>query len=29
MSFGVRNATQTFQRLMDDTFRELDFCFAY
>jgi hypothetical protein len=29
MSFGLRNATQTFQRFMDDTLRGLDFCFAY
>jgi hypothetical protein len=29
MSFGLRNAVQTFQRFMDDTLRGLDFCFAY
>jgi hypothetical protein len=29
MSFGVRNAAQTFQRFMDDILRGLDFCFAY
>jgi hypothetical protein len=29
MSFGLRNAAQTFQRFMDDTLRSLDFCFAY
>jgi cleavage and polyadenylation specificity factor subunit 1 len=29
MSFGLRNAAQTFQRFMDDTLRGLDFCFAY
>jgi hypothetical protein len=29
MSFGLRNAAQTFQRFTDDTLRELDFCFAY
>jgi cleavage and polyadenylation specificity factor subunit 1 len=29
MSFGLRNATQTFQRFMDDIMRGLDFCFAY
>jgi cleavage and polyadenylation specificity factor subunit 1 len=28
MSFGLRKAAQTFQRFMDDTLRELDFCFA-
>jgi cleavage and polyadenylation specificity factor subunit 1 len=25
MPFGLRNATQTFQRFMDTTFRNLDF----
>jgi hypothetical protein len=29
MSFGLRNAAQTFQRIMDDILRGLDFCFAY
>jgi hypothetical protein len=29
MSFGLRNAAQQFRRFMDDTLRELDFCFAY
>jgi hypothetical protein len=29
MSFGLRNAAQTFQRFMDDNLRRLDFCFAY
>jgi hypothetical protein len=29
MSFGLRNAAQTFQRFMDDILRGLDFCFAY
>jgi hypothetical protein len=29
MSFGVRNAAQTFQRFMDDILRGHDFCFAY
>jgi hypothetical protein len=27
--FGLRNAAQTFQRFMDDTLQEFDFCFAY
>ena len=29
MSFGLRNAAQTFQRFIDDTLKDLDFCFAY
>jgi hypothetical protein len=29
MSFGLRNAAQTFQRSMDDSLRGLAFCFAY
>jgi hypothetical protein len=29
MSFGLRNAAQTFQRFMDDILRGLDFCFVY
>jgi hypothetical protein len=29
MSFGLRNAAQTFQRFMDDMLQHLDFCFAY
>jgi hypothetical protein len=29
MSFGLRNAAQKFQRLMEDTLRALDFCLAY
>jgi hypothetical protein len=29
MSFGLRNAAQTFQRFIDDILRGLDFCFAY
>ena len=29
MSFGLRNAAQTFQRFMDDNLKDLDFCFAY
>jgi hypothetical protein len=29
MSFGLRNAAQTFQCFMDDILRELGFCFAY
>jgi hypothetical protein len=29
MSFGLRNVSQTFQHLMDDILRALDFCFAY
>jgi hypothetical protein len=29
MSFGLRNAAQTFQRFMDNILRRLEFCFAY
>ena len=29
ISFGLRNAAQTFQRLMDDIMRDFNFCFAY
>jgi len=29
MSFGLRNAAQTFQRFLDEILKELDFCFAY
>jgi hypothetical protein len=29
MSFGLRNATQTFQRFMDEILRGFEFCFAY
>jgi hypothetical protein len=29
MSFGLRNAAQTFQRFIDDVLRGLDLCFAY
>jgi hypothetical protein len=29
MSFGLRNAEQTFQRFMDEILRGFDFCFAY
>jgi hypothetical protein len=28
MSFGLRNAAQSFQRFMDDILRNLNFCFA-
>ena len=29
ISFGLRNAAQTFQRFMDEILRGFDFCFAY
>lgn len=29
MSFGLRNAAQTFQRFMDEVTRGLEFCFVY
>jgi cleavage and polyadenylation specificity factor subunit 1 len=29
MSFGLRNAAQTFQRFMDEILKNLEFCFAY
>lgn len=29
MSFGLRNAAQTFQRFIDEITRDLDFCFFY
>lgn len=29
MPFGLCNATQTFQRFMDDITRDLDFCYVY
>jgi len=29
LSFGLRNAAQTFQRFIDDVLKDLDFCFAY
>jgi len=29
MSFGLRNAAQTFQRFIDEVLRDLGFCYAY
>jgi len=29
MSFGLRNAAQTFQRFIDEVLRGLEFCFSY
>jgi len=29
MSFGLRNAAQTFQLFIDEVLRDLDFCYAY
>jgi hypothetical protein len=29
MTFGIRNAAQTFQRFIDNVLRGLDFCYAY
>ena len=29
LSFGLRNAAQTFQRFIDEVLRDLDFCYAY
>lgn len=29
MTFGLRNAAQTFQKFMDEVVRGLNFCYAY
>lgn len=29
MSFGLRNAAQTFQRFIDEVLRDLEFCYSY
>jgi hypothetical protein len=29
MSYGLRNAAQTFQSFVDEILKDLDFCFAY
>jgi len=29
VSFGLRNATQTFKRFINEVLRDLDFCYAY
>lgn len=29
MTFGLRNAAQTFQRFIDEVLRDLDFCYGY
>ncbi|GFR04516.1 retrovirus-related Pol polyprotein from transposon 17.6 [Trichonephila clavata] len=29
MTFGFRNATQSFQRFLDSLFRDLSYCFVY
>lgn len=29
MTFGLRNAAQTFQRFIDEVLRDFDFCYAY
>jgi len=29
MSFGLRNAAQTFLRFIDEVLRDADFCYAY
>ena len=29
ISFGLRNAAQTFQRFIDEVLRDLDVCYAY